>query len=71
MSPPERATRRPATLVRTFKAVLWSFFGVRRGSDYEHDAQDLNPVHVIIAAVVAAALFVATLLLVVHVVLKS
>ena len=32
------------------KAVFWSFFGVRKRKDYEHDAANLNPVHVIVAA---------------------
>ena len=53
---------------RTVRAVLWSFFGVRRRSDYEKDAAQLNPVAVIIAGVMAAALFVALLLVVVNLV---
>jgi hypothetical protein len=51
---------------QTVRAVLWSFFGVRRRSDYEQDAAQLNPVAVIIAGVMAAALFVALLLVVVN-----
>lgn len=47
------------------KAVLWSFFGVRKKSDYESDAQNLNPVHVIIAGLIAAVIFVVTLILIV------
>lgn len=53
---------------QTVRAVLWSFFGVRRRSDYEQDAAQLNPVAVIIAGVMAAALFVALLLVVVNLV---
>ncbi len=52
----------------TVRAVLWSFFGVRRRSDYEKDAAQLNPVAVIIAGLMAAALFVALLLVVVNLV---
>jgi hypothetical protein len=59
-------TRRDAGFLDTMRAVLWSFFGVRRKSDYERDAARLNPVHVIIAGVVAAALFVFTLIMVVR-----
>ena len=40
---------------QTARAVLWSFFGVRRKSDYEKDAKQLNPVFVIITGVAAAA----------------
>ena len=52
------------------RAVLWSFFGVRRGSEYEKDAVRLNPVYVIIAGIGAAALFVLTLVLVVRMVVS-
>ena len=62
-----RATRR-AGFGQTARAVLWSFFGVRRKADYEKDAAELNPVHVIIAGLLAAALFVAILILVVNLV---
>jgi Protein of unknown function (DUF2970) len=58
--------RREAGLLDTVRAVLWSFFGVRRRSDYERDAARLNPVHVIIAGVIAAALFVFTLIMIVR-----
>jgi hypothetical protein len=55
----------PGTFLRTFKAVAWSFFGVRQASEYEKDVAQLNPVHVIIAGLVAAALFVGALVLLV------
>ena len=55
----------PRTLLRTCKAVAWSFFGVRQASEYEKDVAQLNPVHVIIAGLVAAALFVGVLVLLV------
>ena len=41
-----------------FKAVFWSFFGVRKRSDYESDTQKLKPQHVIIAGIVSAVVFV-------------
>ena len=63
-----RPSQRRAGFWQTVRAVLWSFFGVRRRSDYEKDAAQLNPVAVIIAGVMAAALFVALLLVVVNLV---
>jgi hypothetical protein len=60
-----------ATFLETIKAVLWAFFGVRRGRDHERDAARLNPLHVVIAGVLAAATFVLILVLVVHQVVKS
>jgi len=64
-------TQRKGSFVQTMKAVAWSFFGVRKGSDYEKDVSQLNPVHVVIAGVIGAALFIGALLLLVNVVLAS
>ena len=47
------------------KAVFWSFLGIRKKSDYEKDAQQLNPVHVIIAGLIGALIFIATLIMIV------
>ena len=55
---------------QTARAVLWSFFGVRRRSDYEKDANQLNPVYVIITGVAAAALFVIVLIVIVNLVVR-
>jgi hypothetical protein len=44
-----------------FKAVFWSFFGVRRRSDYEADSSKLRPRDVIAAGLVGAAVFVLVL----------
>lgn len=62
----KKTVRRKASFVATMKAVFWSFFGVRKKSDYEKDAQQLNPVHVIIAGVLGAALFIVILLVIVN-----
>ena len=52
------AVRRKGSFLRTMQAVGWSFFGVRKGRDLERDVSELNPLHVIVAGVLAAALFV-------------
>ncbi len=65
----EALTKR-AGLAATMRAVLWSFFGVRRRSDYEKDAVALNPLHVIITGIVAAALLVVILLVIVNLVVR-
>ena len=48
-------------MIRAFRAVFWSFLGVRRKADYESDTQKLRPQDVIAAGLVAAALFVLVL----------
>ncbi|AJX32814.1 DUF2970 domain-containing protein [Burkholderia oklahomensis] len=55
-----------STFLQTMKAVLWSFFGVRKRRDLEADATQLNPLHVLIAALIGAALFVGVLILIVR-----
>ena len=37
-----------ASFGQTMRAVAWSFFGVRRRSDLERDAHQLQPVHLIL-----------------------
>ena len=76
MNPPaspgeEEAVRRKGSLARTFGAVGWSFFGVRKSRDLERDAAQLNPLHVVIAGVVVALLFVAALIGLVNWVIAS
>lgn len=58
--------KRKASFLATVKAVLWSFFGVRKRRDYEKDAAELNPAHVLIAGVIGAVLFILILLTIVH-----
>jgi len=45
------AAQRKGSFVQTLRAVAWSFFGVRKGSEYEKDVARLNPVHVVVAGV--------------------
>jgi hypothetical protein len=65
------AVQRKGTFVGTLKAVAWSFFGVRRAQDFEQDTEQLNPIHIVIAGVLAAVVFVLMLLLLVNWVLSS
>ena len=66
----EAAARR-GSFLQTMRAVAWSFFGVRRAADHAQDVAKLNPVHVVIAGVAAAGLFVLTLVLLVQWVVAS
>jgi hypothetical protein len=66
----EIPARPRVSFAQTARAVLWSFFGVRRKSDYEKDANQLNPVFVIITGIAAAALFVIVLIVIVNLVVR-
>lgn len=54
--------RRNASFGATMKAVCWSFFGIRKRKDYESDSANLNPIHVIIAALIGVAVFIGVLI---------
>jgi hypothetical protein len=56
-----------ASFGATMKAVFWSFFGIRKRKDYEADSANLNPVHVVIAGVIGAALFIGVLVVLVRI----
>jgi preprotein translocase subunit Sec61beta len=53
---------RKAGPIEAARAVFWSFFGVRKRSDYESDSVRLTPVQVIVMGLLGALLFIAILL---------
>ncbi|SDV48240.1 DUF2970 domain-containing protein [Chitinasiproducens palmae] len=59
-----------SSFINSFRAVLWSFLGVRKGRDREKDFAQLRPLHVIIAAVLCAVIFVGVLVAIVSVVTR-
>jgi hypothetical protein len=54
--------KRKGSLFRTFKAVMWSFVGLRARGDYEKDVEQLNPVHIVIVGLVGVVIFVGSLI---------
>jgi len=67
----KEAVQRKASIGQTLSAVAWLFFGVRRRAGQEQDVAKLNPVHVIVAGVLGAAVFVLMLVLLVRWVIGS
>lgn len=65
------AVSRRGSFLQTMRAVAWSFFGVRRSSDHARDVSELNPVHVVIAGVIGAAIFIGVLVVIVNWVVGS
>ena len=55
--------QKKSSILRTIKAVLWSFVGLRSRGGYEQDVAQLNPVHIIIAGLVGVFIFVGSLIL--------
>ena len=64
-----RSAPRQAGFWATMRAVLWSFFGVRKRQAYLDDAGSLNPLAVVVAGVLAGAIFIVTIVVVVQLVL--
>ncbi|WER46343.1 DUF2970 domain-containing protein [Cupriavidus sp. WKF15] len=65
------AVKRKMSFAQTMRAVLWSFIGLRKGAEHESDMARLNPVHVIIAGLIAVAVFIAILITIVRAVVGS
>ena len=55
-------TPRKASFFQATRAVMWSFFGVRKRTEYEADAQRLTLGQVILAGLIGAGLLIAALL---------
>jgi hypothetical protein len=64
--------KRPnASFLYSLKAVFWSFFGLRRKSDFDTDSAKLNPLHIVIAALIGVAVFIGLLITVVKLVVAK
>jgi len=59
-------TPRKATPLQVVKAVLSAFIGIRKRAAHEHDAVTITPVQVIVTGIIAAAVFVLSLVLLVR-----
>ena len=51
-----------SSFLDTLKAVSWSFFGIRKNSEFQKDVEKLNPMHLIIMAIALAIVMVAGLI---------
>nr|WP_314627407.1 DUF2970 domain-containing protein [uncultured Janthinobacterium sp.] len=60
MGKPEQPQK--ASFLYSLRAVVWSFTGLRRKSDFDTDSARLNPVHVVIAGFLAVACLIGILI---------
>jgi hypothetical protein len=70
-SPDQREAPPPAGFLRVMSAVFFSFLGIRRKASGEHDMVTIKPVHVIVAGLIGAALFVAVLIVLVTMITRK
>src|SRR3546814_9443025 len=68
MDEPRQDEKREISFFATMIAIFWSFIGLRRHTDYEKDVTGLNPVYVIVAGLIGAAIFIGVLLTIVNMV---
>jgi hypothetical protein len=54
-----------ASFLRTVKMVLWGFLGIRKGSEWQEDAQKTNPFHIIVVGLIGVFLLIAGLMVLV------
>ena len=54
--------KRKGSFLRTARLVLWSFIGLRARGESEIDVEQLNPVHIIVMALLGVAVFVGALI---------
>ena len=55
-----------SSLLHAARAVAWSFIGIRKNSEYQNDLARLNPLHIVLVAIVAVVLMVAAMVALVH-----
>ena len=53
-----KPSQRKGSLLRTVRAVAWSLIGLRKGSEYQQDIEELNPIHIIVVGLMAVFLLV-------------
>ena len=63
--------KKQSSFLQSMKAVMWGFLGVRKKSGLQDDVASLSFVHIILAGILGAVVFMAALLLIVKMVVSS
>lgn len=58
--------QRKNSFLRTVRAVAWAFLGLRKGSEYQQDLENINPLHLILVGLMAFLVLVLGLVAVVN-----
>jgi hypothetical protein len=57
-----------ASFLDVLKTIAFGALGVRRRADHERETTRIKPLHIVVAGIVAAALFILTLITIVRLV---
>jgi hypothetical protein len=63
--------KKQSSFLQSMKAVMWGFLGVRKQSGLQDDAASLSFVHIILAGIFGAVIFMSALLFIVKMVVSS
>lgn len=66
--------KKPSSLgsfLRTIKMVAWSLLGIRKNSELQKDAAQVNPFHIIVVGIVTVIILVIGLIAVVNLVVAK
>jgi len=63
--------KKKSSFLQSMKAVMWGFLGVRKKAGLQEDVASLSFVHIVIAGVVGALIFMGVLLLIVKAVVSN
>jgi hypothetical protein len=69
--PDRREAPARAGFLSVMRAVFWSFLGIRRKASGERDMITIKPVHVIVAGLLGAAIFVTVLIVLVAMITRK
>ncbi len=59
-------SQRKLNFFQTLAAISWAMLGIRKGSGYQQDIARLNPVHLVVAGLLAGLIFVVGLVMIVR-----
>jgi hypothetical protein len=66
----ERAVE-PSSFLDVLKTIAFGALGIRRRADHERETTRIKPLHIIVAGIIAAALFILTLITIVRIVVAG
>ena len=67
MKTESKVLRTVISTLRAFQMVSWSFFGIRKRSEFHKDAAQVTPAQLVFVAIVSGLLFVIGLIVVVRI----
>ena len=68
---PHKRPSSPASFLRTIRMVAWSLLGIRKSSELQKDAAQVNPFHIIVVGIATMLILVIGLIVLVNLVVAK